>query len=190
MNEAPTAPVELTADERNEIARVKLEQANAFDNGKAPLSKAEIAENAKRNRKDPDWVWIAEWGSRVEIRRMTALEHEETISFANAGGEFSRLRQALKAIEIAAINPTFDLDNDADWDLLCEAEPGTLFNLFAGISILSNLREGRVADYQHMFPGTRDQQEAEPDADAEGGAAPDSEGEEPDDPATAGGDDA
>lgn len=187
MNEAPN---ELTDAERESIAKAQLERTNAFDNGKPPLSKAEMLENAERNRSDPDWVWIPEWGSRVEIRRLTALEHEETITFANAGGQFSTFRQAVKAIETSAINPTFDLDDDRDWAMLSDADPSTLHVLFAAISILSKLREGRVAEFQNMFPRARDLEETEQGAEAEGGATPDRQGEEPDVPAASGGDDA
>lgn len=181
----------MTTDKQTDEQILAEANAAAPDETPEPLSKDQIRENAKKNRSEPDWVWIEEWETKVYVQRLSAPEHEEVVEFSHAGGMQSSYRLALKTIELGCIDPTFDLDDDDDFNLLNSSDPSTIHRLVAAVNILSNLREGRLEQMRRSFrpstpgpemersaalegPGreTPDREDAQPDAVADAVGAP------------------
>lgn len=150
-------------------------------------SKAEMLATADEQTVDKDWVYIDEWESPVEFRRLSGLEYEEVLEQARIDSRPFDAAQGLHMIQAACVNPTFDLADPNDLAMLERASTRTLHVLVTGISILADIRRGRIADYQRSFhvgggvdPEGTDAEPEAPSAPPEAGAASDSEGEAPD----------
>lgn len=154
---ATTTRSKKTATDNAKDAKQAIEANKVdapVDDDAAPeaLSKSKIRQLVESEVETKDWVWVDQWNSAVWFRPLTAGEHEQSVDYAvdPESGEFSQMRQGLKQIELACIDPEF---SESDFAWLEKCKPSTLHVLVAGINILTGLRGGSVAALQARFPG-------------------------------------
>ena len=147
------------------------------DDRPAILSKDEAKKRARANRAKPDWIYVDEWETRVDIKRLDAGQNEVCVAAGRTDAGWSEFHAALKRIELGCIEPAFDLDDDDDFEFLRTSDPATIYALNAAIMILSKTREGDIAAWQRRFPAVGDGPEVLGGADVDGEGGTDSGGE-------------